>query len=532
MRRRPTPKVQTLRLAVLDVGSNTVHLAVVDGQPDGTFAPVARERETLRLAEAAFPAMILPEEAIVRLGDTVARMRERADELLADAVVGFATSAIREARNGIDALGRVREATGVAITVLPGVEEARLTYLAARRWTSFSARRLLVVDIGGGSLEVAAGDSDRPEIAETLPLGATRLSRRFVRSDPVHPEDLVALRLHALALLGPVAERIRAHQYEVVCATSKTFRNLGQLARVLPEAPTPRHAFGFAGVDGQTAPVLTREALNVVAGYLAATTARQRSRLAGLDELRARNVVAGSQVAALVMQAFGLEQLVLAPWALREGVILNELARRDPWPSAATDDPRRRRAVLDFARRHAWDEAHARQVTTLALSLYDQTEKLHGLGPAERELLEVAGLLHDFGYAVSQSAHHKHSLYLIRNADLDGFRADELAVIANVARYHRKALPSDRHPDYQSLSEGERELVRRLASLLRLADGLDADHFQVVQEVAVKLDGQVARLELRARDEPDLAMWAAERNGDLFEQEFGRSVELVPVEVV
>jgi HD domain/Ppx/GppA phosphatase family len=169
--------------------------------------------------------------------------------------------------------------------------------------------------------------------------------------------------------------------------------------------------------------MLTREALDVVAGYLATTTttARQRSRLAGLDKLRAR-VVAGSQVAALVMQAFGLHQLVLAPWALREGVILTELVRRDPWPSTAPpDNPRRRRSVLDFARRHTWDEAHARQVTTLALSLFDQTSALHGLGPDERELLEVAGLLHDVGYAVAQSAHHKHSLYLIRNADLDGF---------------------------------------------------------------------------------------------------------------
>jgi exopolyphosphatase / guanosine-5'-triphosphate,3'-diphosphate pyrophosphatase len=332
-----------LRLAVLDVGSDTVHLVVVDGQPDGTFVPVARERETLRLAEAAFPTMLLPEEAVERLAATVTRMRARADALHADALVGFATSAIREARNGIEALGRVREATGVAVTVLPGVEEARLTYVAARRWTAFSARRLLVVDIGGGSLEVAAGEADRPDIAESLPLGATRLSRRFVRSDPVDPEELVALRVHAPALLGPLAERIRTHPYDVMCATSKTFRNLGQLARALPEAPTPPHTFGFAGIDGRTAPVLTREALDVVAGYLATTTARQHSRLAGLDELRARNVVAGSQVA--------------------------------------------------------------------------------------------------------QSAHHKHSLYLIRNGDLDGFTPRECDLIANIARYHRKALPADRHAD-------------------------------------------------------------------------------------
>ena len=231
-------------------------------------------------------------------------------------------------------------------------------------------------------------------------------------------------------------------------------------------------------------------------------------------------------------RAFGLEQLVLAPWALREGVILAELARRDPWPSAEpADDPRRRRAVVDFARRHAWDEAHCRQVTGLALSLFDQTATLHRLGPAERGLLEVAGLLHDVGYAVAQSSHHKHSLYLIRNADLDGFTPRERDLIANIARYHRKALPADRHADYMALDEADRSLVRRLGALLRLADGLDADHFQVVEDVTVVDGGDHLRLELRARDVPDLDMWAAERNGDLFELEFGRRVEPVAVEV-
>jgi exopolyphosphatase/guanosine-5'-triphosphate,3'-diphosphate pyrophosphatase len=519
-----------VRLAVLDIGSNTVHLVVVDGRPDGTFAVVERERDTLRLADSAFPGRFLPDEAVERLIASVKGKRQVADRLHAEALIGFATSAIREARNGADALGRVREETGVSISVLSGTEEARLTYYATRRWTAFSAKRLLVVDIGGGSLEVAGGEGDRPELVESLPLGVARLTRRFVRSDPPRDDELASLRVHALALLGPLAERVRERPWEVVCATSKTFRNLGVFARALPEAPTPPHEFGFAGIDGQTAPVLTREALNVVAGYIGSSTTRDRARLARLDDFRAATLVAGSQVAALLMQAFGLRELVLAPWALREGVILDYLAKHD---SAAepVEDPRRR-AVLEFARRNGWDEPHSRQVTKLALSLFDQTADLHRLGPSERELLEVAGLLHDVGYAVAQSAHHKHSLYLIRNADLDGFGAEELAVIANVARYHRKALPSERHPDYQALTEGERLLVRRLAALLRIADGLDADHFQVVQEVEVHLEDGVARLDLRARDLPDRDVWAAEQGGDLFEREFGRRLELVPVEVV
>ena len=533
-----------MRLAVLDVGSNTIHLVVVDGQADGGFTVVGRERDTLRLAEAAFPSMSLPDEAVERLVASVTRMRAAADELGAAALVGFATSAIREARNGVEVLGRVREAAGVSIKVLPGVEEARLTYVAARRWTAFSARRLLVIDIGGGSLEVAGGEGERPELAESLPLGATRLTRRFVRSDPVRPEELVTLRVHALALLGPLADRIREQAWEVACATSKTFRNLGEVARALPGAPTPAHEFGFAGVDGQTAPILTRDALNVVAGYLAGTSARDRRGLTGLDSLRAGNIVAGSQVAALVMQAFGLRELVLAPWALREGVIIEALAKLDQVAAdqAGGPDPRRRtvpdqpdpdprrRSVLDFAMRHAWDEAHCRQVTALALSLFDQTTDLHGLGPAERDLLEAAGLLHDVGYAVGQSARHKHSLQLIREAGLDGWSPRELLMMANVARYHRKALPSERHADYMALDEADRVVVRRLAALLRVAEGLDADHFQVVDEVEVVDEGERLRLELRARDQPDL--WAAEQNADLFEQEFGRRLQPVATEVV
>lgn len=173
-----------MRLAVLDIGSNTAHLTVVDGESDGTFKPIAERRAILKLAEAAFPAMMPPEEAAARLVGTVGRMRKFASEHRAHALFAFATSAIREATNGIAVLGLARDATGVPIKVLPGVEEACLTYLAARTWATFSARRLLVLDIGGGTLEVAGGEGEHPEIVESLPLGATRLTRRFVHSDP------------------------------------------------------------------------------------------------------------------------------------------------------------------------------------------------------------------------------------------------------------------------------------------------------------------------------------------------------------
>jgi exopolyphosphatase / guanosine-5'-triphosphate,3'-diphosphate pyrophosphatase len=523
--------VTSMRLGVLDIGSNTAHLSVIDGSPDGTFRPVVHRRAVLRLAEAAFPSMEVPEEAAQRLIATVGEMRAFATEQRVDALVAFATSAIREATNSMAVLGRLREATGVPVKVLPGVEEARLTYLAARTWATFSARRLLVLDIGGGSLEVAGGEGEHPEIADSLPLGATRLTRRFVHSDPPAEDELAFLRVHGLSLLGPLANTVRERDWDVVCATSKTFRTLASVADWLPGVPSPSASFGFAGIDGRTAPVLTADTVNLVAGRLARTTRRERGRLKGLDRLRADNVVAGSQLAALAMQAFGLQRLVLAPWALREGVIVDHLRREAGGADTESGEHPRQAAVVAFARRYAWDEPHARRVTELALSLFDQTVDLHRLGPDERDLLCFAGLLHDVGAAVAQSAHHKHSLYIIGNAEIEGFTQRELRLMANIARYHRKALPSDHHVEYMALGEEERRLVRRLGSLLRLADGLDLDHFQVVEAVRVAWARDELTLELHARDEPGLALWAVERLSDLFEAEFRRRVRPAVVQV-
>lgn len=512
----------TTRLAVLDIGSITAHVVVVDGRPDGTFSPVAGERQILKLAESAFPRMELPEEAIERLTSSVADMRRFATEHGAEALVAFATSAIREASNGMQALGQVRQVTGVPVRVLPGVEEARLTYVAARAWAAAGRRRLLVLDIGGGSFEIAGGDDGRPELVTSLPLGVARLTRRFLREDPPAQSGLVALRVHGLNLLREVADRVREQDWDLVCATSGTFRTLGRVAEELPATESPSERFGFAGIDGRTAPVLTAETIDLVAGRLARSSRRQRSRMRGLDRLRAENVVAGSQLAALAMQAFGLSQLVLAPWALREGVIIEQLRQQEGAAPAADEAPHslRHAAVLDFCRRYSWDEPHSRLVADLALSLFDQTRSLHGLGEEERELLWYSGLLHDVGAAVAQSAHHKHSLYIIGNGDLAGFTDRERRLMANIARYHRKALPAGHHGEYMALDEDDRRLVRRLGALLRLADALDLDHYQLVERATLVPTEEGFDLQLEARDEPEAALRSARQLSDLFTLEF------------
>ena len=303
------------------------------------------------------------------------------------------------------------------------------------------------------------------------------------------------------------------------------------VAESLPQVPAPSQAFGFAGIDGRTAPVLTAETVNLLAGHLAKTSRRERSKLEGLDQLRAGNVVAGSQLAALAMQAFGLNRLVLTPWALREGVIIDHLKREARSTEAATvGSGKRLSSVVGFAHRYSWDEAHSRRVAELAVSIFDQTEELHHLGDEHRELLYFSGLLHDVGCAVSQSAHHKHSLYIIGNAELEGFTENELRLMANVARYHRRALPAEHHTEYMALTGEDRALVRRMASLLRLADGLDLDHSQVVDAVKVSLSGGTVTVEVHAVDDPRFAVSAALRNADLMSEEFRKQVTLTAPE--
>jgi exopolyphosphatase/guanosine-5'-triphosphate,3'-diphosphate pyrophosphatase len=315
---------------------------------------------------------------------------------------------------------------------------------------------------------------------------------------------------------------VRERPWDLVCATSKTFRTMARVAEELPATDSPSDRFGFAGVDGRTAPVLTAETINVLAGRLGRSTRRQRSRMRGLDRLRAENVVAGSQLAALAMQAFELSHLVLAPWALREGIIIEQLRSQEGAAPAADEAPHSRRhaAVLDFCRHYSWDEPHSRLVADLAVSLFDQTRALHGFGAEERELLYFSGLLHDVGAAVAQSAHHKHSLYIIGNADLAGFTERERRLMANIARYHRKALPAGHHGEYMALSDEDRRLVRRLGSLLRMADALDLDHYQVVEQATLVPSEDGYDLELEARDEPESALRATRELTDLFTLEF------------
>lgn len=304
-----------MRLGVLDVGSNTVHLLVVDAHPGARPLPAHSHKAELRLAELLDGDGAIGPLGVDRLVTTIAGALQAAEDKGCEDVLAFATSAVREASNADAVLTRVRDETGVDLAVLSGTEEARLTFLAARRWFGWSAGKLLLLDIGGGSLEIAYGMDEEPDAAVSLPLGAGRLTAGWLPGDPPDPAEVKELRRHVRARIArSVGEFTRFGRPDHVVATSKTFK---QLARIAGAARSTE------GLYVQRA--LSRKALEEWVPKLAAMTVEERGNLPGVSEGRSAQLLAGALVAEGAMDLLGVEDLEICPWALREGVILRRL---------------------------------------------------------------------------------------------------------------------------------------------------------------------------------------------------------------
>jgi exopolyphosphatase/guanosine-5'-triphosphate,3'-diphosphate pyrophosphatase len=304
-----------MRLGVLDIGSNTVHLLVVDAHRGARPIPAYSHKEGLRLTEYLGKDNRLADRGVERLCAFVAEAVHLAEDKGVEDLLAFATSAVREAANGEEVLTRVENECGVHIEVLSRRDEARLTFLAVRRWFGWSSGRLLAFDIGGGSLEIAAGVDEEPDAAVSLPLGAGRLTRDWFTADPPPAEEVRRLRKHVrTAIARTVGDVVRYGEPDRAVATSKTFR---QLARIAGAAPSS---------DGLYLPrSLSRQEMADWAVKLTTMTAAERAALPGVSEGRAAQLAAGALVADAVMDLFEVDRLEVCPWALREGVILRRL---------------------------------------------------------------------------------------------------------------------------------------------------------------------------------------------------------------
>jgi exopolyphosphatase/guanosine-5'-triphosphate,3'-diphosphate pyrophosphatase len=502
----------------MDLGTNSFHLLVVDAHVDGTFVPLAKEKEMLRLGDVVAREGRVPEAEARRAMATINRFRTLADAVDSDEVVACATSAIREADNGGELVDRFKSEAGVEVRVISGLEEARLIFEAIRASVVIDPGPALGFDLGGGSLEVMVGDRAGLQWSASAKLGVARLTAELVRDDPPSSSDRRRLRDRFTAGLAPLAAEVARFEPAVAVGSSGTLCTLARMVAAR-RSGTPPVSVNQLSFDRHDLLAIHEELLKLPAA--------QRSRLAGLDAGRADIISTGSMFLLTAMEVFGFEELTVSEWALREGMVLDAIGRHDP--AEWTGDPRaiRRASVLELCRRCNWDEVHSRQVARLAVSLFDQSLPLHELRPQDRELLEHASLLHDIGAHVSTESHHKHTAYLIQHGRLRGFSPDEVAVLAALGRYHRGGDPRGSREPLASLSPDWQARIPRLAALMRVADGLDRGRAGAVEDVTLQLNGTRARLAVTSSGDVDVDLWGARRKRELFEKLFERRLEVV-----
>ena len=499
-------------LAVVDVGSNSVRLQIAQAAADGSIQVLSEDRAAVRMGEQVFRTGRLAPEVIARAAAALARFAEIARQAGAVKVRAVATSAVREASNRQLLLRHVRQQAGIELEVISGAEEARLICLGVLHGAPPGERRL-ICDIGGGSTEISSARGEEPEASYSLPLGSVRLTEFFVAHDPMTRKEARLIDESVEDALGELDPLM----------VGKHRRLMGSAGTISAVLALCRRLSARGMVPGKPG-LVTRAQIESAVERLRETSSKERRKL-GVDEHRADIIYCGAAILAGILRKLRVEEVEITSRGLRDG-LMADLVRRTVRPPAA--GLHQEHAVLEglraFGRRCGYREEHAEQVAQLSLSLFDQTKALHRLGDEERALLQAAALLHDVGAFVSYNRHHKHSYYLLYHADLPGFTDRERELIATIARYHRRSPPKDRHELFQVLAPEERIVVRRLAALLRVADGLDRGHRRNVREVKVRPYRRGLMVEVFAETGGDLEVWAAQQKVDLLAEVCGGPV--------
>lgn len=505
----------SLRLAAIDIGSNSVHMIVAQADADGAVTTLWRMKEPVGLGRISFPSKNLSAEAIDRAVSVLSRFKQAAQQRQCEKIIAVATSAVREAHNGGDLIERIRRELALHVRVVSARDEARLIYLAVRHAMPLKKRPHLIVDIGGGSVEFIVGDEERAAMLESRKLGAARMTAQFVKSDPLSKDDRKALQKHYDNELSPLFEKIREHKPAGVIGTSGTLENIAEMCG-------GREARDSEGIIGK----IERDKFNKLLEKILASDTKERGKMRGLDDQRKEQITAGAMLVDEIFKRMRVETIQIGASALREGILLDYLGRHLPDLAIRREVPDpRRRSVIDLARRCDWHQKHSEHVTRLCLNLFDELKSLHKLGAIERELIEFGSLLHDIGWHIAGKGHHKHSQYLITHGDLKSFTQEEVQIIAHIARYHRKSPPSREHDEYCAQPARARRVIDIGAALLRIADGLDRSHASAVRSLECRVDDKKVRCTIDIRADAELEIWGARRKADWFEKVFQRKVE-------
>ena len=509
-----------MRLAAIDIGTNSVHMIIVRVRPDFSFEVVDREKEMVRLGAGGLDGKKLTPEAMTAALQALSKFARLAESHQVDEVLAVATSATREAENGGAFLKAIERRTGIRARIITGTEEARLIHLAAVYGVD-TPKPAVVIDIGGGSVEITRGSGHDVDLARSFKLGVIRLTERFVDADPISNRDERRMVKHIREEVDRYLEHIVEAGFDRVIGTSGTIQSLGTVAAAMETGVIPQEVRNLR---------VTAKSLRRLRKMAVDMELEERLRLPGLDPRRADIMVAGAVLLDTLLKSLEASDITLCDLALREGVLIDyiqrhhrHIARVDSYPDV------RRRSVIELAERCAWEATHARQVAAIALTLFDDTQRIHKLGDREREWLEFAAFLHDIGNHISYGKHHRHSYYLVKNGDLRGFEPEEIDVIALLTRYHRRATPKREHIGLTEVSRKRLKTIQVLSSFLRLAETLDRSRHSVVRGLEVRERMGELRINVQAVGDAELEVWAAHRQAAALEEALQRRVRIEKV---
>lgn len=508
-----------MKFGAIDVGTNSIHLVMAEISPQGDFQVLGADKDMVQLGKGGFTAHVLTDEAMDKGVDALKRFVKMAELKDVTKIKAVATSAVREAHNGGEFVDRVRGEIGLDLRVITSEEEAKLIYLGVRHAMDLGRGENLIIDIGGGSVEFIIGSAQQANFIHSAKLGGSRLAELYCRNDPPRAAEIKEMRRHIQKNLSPLYGFSRGLTSPMRCiGTSGAIKALGVMCAYL-------RGESYDGEPGKLR--FKHSEVKSLLALLSGMTRAERLRVPGMDARRVDACMPAATLLHLVMKTMNITELEYCDFALREGVIVDyigshrrKLQARATWPNP------RLRSVVQLAERCNYRQAHAEQVSRLALRLFDQLQPLHQLDGAYKELLSYAALLHDVGYLISQRGHHKHSYYLIRNGELKGFANREIEIIANVARYHRKDRPKKYHYSYQHLEPGHRRPVRKLSAILRIANALDRTHYSVVEDLACEIEPGRVVIRLAASRDAELEVYTTRRHESLFEREFGAALEV------
>lgn len=508
---QPSESEPMQRIGVIDLGSNTTRLIVMEYEPQTCFRLIDEMRESVRLIEGMGRDNMLQPAAMERAIDALHMFASLCRATAASDVIAVTTSAVRDAANQQAFLEQVRQRTGLELRVLSGEAEAYYGYLGVVN--SFSVQDGVIVDIGGGSTELTQMVERDFHRAVSVPVGVVRFRDRYIHSDPISKTDFNALERGIASAFAEV-DWLQPNGTHTLIGVGGTVRNLARIDH-------KRRKFPLERVHGYE---LSRAALDRIINSLRRLNSAGRAALPGLNRDRADVILPGALILRHIMERGGFEQVLVGGQALREGLFYEHFLAHQPQPVLADV---RSFSVHNLATLYNYDASHAAKVREICLSLFDQLHRLHGYGAWERELLAHAAILHDIGLQVGYYDHHKHSAYLVLNSGLPGFSHRELALLTILVRSHRKGdvITSDFQ---QVLAEGDEARAFQLSSLLRLAEYLERGKLQVVKDLRLEFVGGTIIVHTQIEGDGTAEIWNANQRGGLFRKAFGLNIEIVP----